>query len=255
MISIDDLQRVATAGWPGLAQERVGDWVLRFGGGYTGRANSALTIGDPGMGAGEALAEVVRRYEARGLRPMAQFNHALGQDAPGEVESLAIELGWAERLGALLMVADLGPVATTDATLMPTGVTVDWTDEPPVDWALGASHPEYPVEVQHAVTTAGPARYLTLRAHGVMAARARLAVTPPWCGVTDLVVEPALRGQGLGRLAMTEMMAEAQRQACQSAYLQVVPDNAVARSLYDSMGWMVHHGYVYRVAPGHSAAY
>ena len=53
-------------------QERYGDWLLRAGAGFTGRANSALVVGDPPGPLDAAVADVGRWYAARGLRPQAQ---------------------------------------------------------------------------------------------------------------------------------------------------------------------------------------
>ena len=70
METIIELERMAAAHWRGTEEERLGDWLLRAAEGFTGRANSVLPLGDPGMPLDEALAAVTRWYRARGLRPM-----------------------------------------------------------------------------------------------------------------------------------------------------------------------------------------
>ena len=42
--------------WQAPEQERLGDWLLRAAEGFTGRANSALPLGDPGSPLPEAVA-------------------------------------------------------------------------------------------------------------------------------------------------------------------------------------------------------
>src|SRR5439155_541800 len=64
---IADLERVANAAWPAPVQEPLGGWILRAADGWTGRANSALPLGDPGMSRGEAIDAVADWYAARGL--------------------------------------------------------------------------------------------------------------------------------------------------------------------------------------------
>lgn len=45
--SAEDLEQIALPGW--LAEhESLGEWTLRSAGGFTGRANSGLAVGDPG---------------------------------------------------------------------------------------------------------------------------------------------------------------------------------------------------------------
>ena len=48
-ISIDDLALAAAPGWRACEEDRLGDWLLRAAEGFTGRANSALAAGDPGL--------------------------------------------------------------------------------------------------------------------------------------------------------------------------------------------------------------
>ncbi len=43
-----ELELAADEAWPAPVRERLGDWILRAAQGWTGRANSALAVGDPG---------------------------------------------------------------------------------------------------------------------------------------------------------------------------------------------------------------
>ena len=47
-LDVAGLELLAARGWRGTEEARLGDWLLRAGGGFTGRANSALALGDPG---------------------------------------------------------------------------------------------------------------------------------------------------------------------------------------------------------------
>ena len=58
MTRIDDLERAAAQHWQAPEQERLGEWLLRAAEGFTGRANSALPLGDPGLPRPEAVAYV-----------------------------------------------------------------------------------------------------------------------------------------------------------------------------------------------------
>src|ERR1700761_6250532 len=68
--SITELEHIAARHWRGTEEDRLGGWLLRAAGGFTGRANSALPLGDPGMPLDEALAAVTEWYRDRGLPPM-----------------------------------------------------------------------------------------------------------------------------------------------------------------------------------------
>ena len=65
-----ELERMAAAHWRGTEEEWLGEWLLRAADGFTGRANSALPLGDPGLPLDEALDYVTGWYRARELTPM-----------------------------------------------------------------------------------------------------------------------------------------------------------------------------------------
>jgi N-acetylglutamate synthase len=52
------LERICADAWPAVVVRPLGQWRLRAAGGFTGRANSALAVGDPGLPVAEALGEV-----------------------------------------------------------------------------------------------------------------------------------------------------------------------------------------------------
>ncbi len=95
-ISIRDLEEAAAGGWRAPEEARLkgvwrgqgrwvggGGWLLRAAGGFTGRANSALATGDPGMPLAGAAAEVCRWYTARGLPAMVSVARSLREPSPG----------------------------------------------------------------------------------------------------------------------------------------------------------------------------
>ena len=67
------MQRICWAGWPARDSELLGDWALRAHAGITGRANSAMAVGDPGMSVPDALRAVESWYAGRGLPPLLQL--------------------------------------------------------------------------------------------------------------------------------------------------------------------------------------
>jgi N-acetylglutamate synthase len=108
-VDVGTLQRLMARTWPGLEQDRLGQWELRAAGGFTGRANSALPVGDPGMGLDEALDRVQRWYRERGLAPRVQVPATLdGSPGPSDqVAELCERRGWAAEPWTLVMVREL----------------------------------------------------------------------------------------------------------------------------------------------------
>jgi N-acetylglutamate synthase len=123
-LHIEALERAAALHWQAPETERLGDWLLRAGGGFTGRANSALPLGDPGVPLPEAVAAVEDWYRHRGLPPMIVVPGVLPQGpAPGPLENLLTERGWLPRPDpAFVMtaaIADIPARTDTDVRLDP----------------------------------------------------------------------------------------------------------------------------------------
>ena len=67
--AIADLERAAAEHWQAADRAALGEWLLRAAGGFTGRANSALPLGDPGMPLPDAVAAVAAWYRSRACPP------------------------------------------------------------------------------------------------------------------------------------------------------------------------------------------
>lgn len=254
--SAEAVQRVADLGWPGLERRRLGGWTLRAAGGFTGRANSALAVGDPGLSTDEALEEVRRFYAERDLRARLQVPFAVGGDddpAPG-LDSALAERGWVCDPPTLLMTADLRTARSSgDAPDLPEGTHVDVSHEPDQAWLglyryRGGGLP--PVAAQ--VLTAAPwQRFVSLRANatGATVAVGRVAVAAGWAGVTAMQVDDGHRRRGLGAAALGALLDLGVQQGARFGYLQVFEANAPAVGLYRAAGFAAHHRYHYRTAP------
>jgi ribosomal protein S18 acetylase RimI-like enzyme len=242
------LEEVALLGWPAPDTRWLGRWLLRAAGGFTGRANSVLPLGDPGRPLDEALAEVETWYGERGLparvviptparealdaalagRGWTDYNHV-------EVLTADVEI----TLAALPERPDLPPVAVEDT------LSDDWVGAyhyrgggalPPVGRALltGARQPGFAI----------------VRSGGAVLAIARASVDDGWVGVTAVEVDPAHRRRGLAGHVMHALLRWAAEHGATSAYLQVARENEAALALYDRLGFAPHHRYHYRIVAG-----
>ncbi|HMH39170.1 MAG TPA: hypothetical protein VK584_19740, partial [Streptosporangiaceae bacterium] len=75
---VEGLERAAALHWQAPETEPRGEWRLRAAAGFTGRANSALPLGDPGLPLPEAVAAVEDWYCRRDLRPMIVLPQGAG---------------------------------------------------------------------------------------------------------------------------------------------------------------------------------
>jgi len=243
-VSIGDLERTAARGWRAPEEAPLGGWLLRAADGFTGRANSALAVGDPGLPLAAAITEVTRWYRARGLPPMVAIPHPLGQPGSSAVDRfLGDELGWPVRPGAAtVMTAAPGAVAGATA-----GVDVD--AEPDEAWlALYRFHGRRPPPVSRRLLMSAPWQaFGSVREAGATVAVGRVAMAGDWAGLTAVEVHPRHRRRGLGRAITGALAAAAADDGATGLYLQVQDDNPAAHRLYSGMGFADHHAYHYRV--------
>jgi ribosomal protein S18 acetylase RimI-like enzyme len=242
-VSPDDMQRICWAGWPAREVELLGDWVLRAHGGITGRANSAMAVGDPGMPVPEALRAVQAWYAGRGLPPLLQLPLA------DPVNLAMSDEGWQRLHVTVVQVAPIAPVLAQVPD-----VTVRQVVEPTPssDW-LSVMHDLDDDVDGHVAILAGPpvVGFATLYQGTDPLAIGRVSVEGEWCGITSVDVVPAARRRGLGSQVMATLLDWAQQQGARSSYLQVRAANAGALKLYDALGYVTHHPYGYRApSPG-----
>jgi GNAT superfamily N-acetyltransferase len=248
-ISIPDLEHAAAGGWRAPEEARLGGWLLRAAGGFTGRANSALAIGDPGLPLAAATDQVGQWYRARGLPPMVAVPFPLGQPQRTGIDRFLSERGWPIRSGpATVMTAVPGTVARSAA---PGSAGVDLAAEPDRGWlGLYRYRDQLPPPISRRLLMSAPWQvFASVREAGEVVAIGRMAVSGEWAGLTAFEVRPSHRRRGLATGLIAALAALARDRGIPGLYLQVADDNAPARSLYHRAGFADHHGYHYRVAP------
>jgi len=250
--SITELERVASRHWRGTEEDRLGGWLLRAADGFTGRANSALPLGDPGIPLDDALAAIIRWYRARALPPMIAVPLPLeGDGSCHRLDNHLSERSWPTRPGpALVMVADLATVPL--AAGLPAGTEFHVDAEPDDAW-LATYHyrgQDQQPPVTRTVLMSAPAQaFASIRNKSEVLAIGRLSIADGWAGITAVEVSRARRGAGLGRALTSAICAEAAARGARQVFLQVEAGNVPARTLYERCGFRYSHRYHYRVAP------
>jgi N-acetylglutamate synthase len=259
-VGIIELERLTARHWRGSEEQWLGGWLLRAAEGFTGRANSALPLGDPGLPLDAALAEVTGWYRARALSPMIAVPLPLDRaEVPAEGSALhnfdnqLSERHWLTRPGpAYVMTADLDALAAAPA--LPPGAAFRVDDTPDDAW-LGMYHyrgQRRQPPISRTVLMSAPSQgFVSIRA-GVgdhVLAIGRLSVADGWAGITAVEVNPAHRRRGLGAALTLAICAQAAQRAARRVFLQVETQNAAALKLYERCGFGYSHRYHYRVPP------
>lgn len=257
-IGIADLQQLMVSGLPPLETQWLGRWMLRAADGYTGRGNSMLPVGDPGLPLEDAVEEVERWYAARGLPPLVQYFGPSGFDPADEPLGQTLQRrGWdlAQGPQVLVMTADAASVrasASSPPADRSTEPRITVSDHATDAWWSCASERALArrATAQRIFDSLADARYLTAtRPGGSTLGAARLVVDSGWAGIFELQVHPEARRGGVGRALASAAASEALDLGATLLYLQVGADNEAAVSLYRSLGFAIHHEYHYARLP------
>ncbi len=241
-LGVADLERLAARGWRGSEEEPLGGWLLRAGGGFTGRANTALVTGDPGRPLPEAVGAVAAWYRARGLRPGAALPGVQARRA----DAAFAGAGWTRDEDVLVLTAPL--VAGPEP-----GVPVELSPVPDDGWVAAYRYRGRvpPATARAVLTSGGRVTFAAVRPGPgePPVAVARGVVTDDWLGVSAVTVAEDHRRRGLATAVMGALTRWGAGQGAGWVYLQVSASNAPARALYRRTGYVEHHRYHYRWAP------
>lgn len=232
----------------------MGGWLLRAAEGFTGRANSALAVGDPGLPLPDAVARVESWYADRGLRPAVALPYPTGRPTAHPLSAVLDRLAWPIRHGpALVMTAAVHEVLASIPDVDARQVRVE--PEPDDGW-LSMYHyrgKPLPPIARRLLLSAPWQVFASVWDEGAPVAIGRAAVADGWAGLTAIEVVPECRRRGLATVVTAALVQAAARHGASSVYLQVEEHNTGARALYGRCGFVVHHGYHYRLQPPRGA--
>ncbi len=216
---IRNLEHAAALAWPGVEQQWLGGWLLRYGHGSTRRANSAVPLD---VSTGSDVDALIDWYAARGVAPLVATPDRLFRVPPGVPTDAE----------TLVMTGDLLSGEPDRA------VTI--AARPDDEW-LRLYRRDVPVDVLTAVIDGGVA-FATIAG----AAVGRVAVTAApdgtrWVGLSAVHVVETARRRGLARELCAALFAWGGERGARRAYVQVLADNTAATRLYESMGFTVQH--------------
>jgi ribosomal protein S18 acetylase RimI-like enzyme len=251
-IAMDDLERIMVEGWPPLERGELGGWLLRAGAGFTGRANSVLPLGNPGVSLSTAVDHCESWSDQRGLpRLFALFGpagFAVDQDPLGRELLTRAYTPFNDTLVMTAATAALPPelphASGARVRLEPTP-SPQWWDT----WCALSGHIEQgdadraPARV---VMTGSPDQlFASLEIDGAVIGVARVAFAQGWAGLFALHVMPQHRRAGVGLQLMGAAADASRARGIRSMYLQVLLASPPALGLYERLGFSTHHQYRY----------
>lgn len=236
-VDLDQLFLTTALGRPAVETQYVGEWLLRASSGWTGRANSVLPAGDPGMGITEALKTVEAFYQERDLPPLALIR----LESP-----IAEEFrrhGWTdarpEQADVLVLHTSLDLVNAEPA------YEVRISEHPDDAWYAAAFDGEPPAPARLVMEGAPRVAFAAVHLDGRVVAVSRGSMTGHWVGVDGVRVDAAYRRRGLATALLQGLTRWAGRQGGRRSYLEVVEDNVPALTSYRNLGYTTAYKYRY----------
>jgi ribosomal protein S18 acetylase RimI-like enzyme len=236
---IIELEKLSDLTWPAEENIEYGEWRLRISDGFSMRANSALPIGEPPNELAVAVNHVISTYRENELRPTFSIPLPIFEELDRYLE----QVGWSIKIEANFLIRDIGAVELPSHP----DYSVEILDYPSNLWLEPNS--DQPLEK---LMRRYPARYGAIKSDGQIIAVGRIATADSWSIVTRLFVKPSFRGKGVAKLLMNNLLAAANQDGATKIALQVDNENGAALALYQSMGFRIHHKFVYRVLPNNS---
>jgi N-acetylglutamate synthase len=246
-VGMVELERLAALGWQGTSIEPLGDWLLRAGAGFTGRANSVLPLGSPGCRPDDALARVAEFYHSHRLPP--QFQVPLGPETSA-LDGDLDRRGWSAVNPSWVLVADLAASLARCRT-RPDLPAATFEPTPSAQWLAGYLYRGSPLpdSAVAVLRNAAPVVFGSLSDSSGQLAVVRGVLTEGWLGVTALTVAQDRHRTGAGSHLMAELMRWAMTHGARQVYLQVAAENEAALGLYERLCFVRHHAYHYRRSP------
>ncbi|WP_406689581.1 GNAT family N-acetyltransferase [Saccharopolyspora sp. ID03-671] len=228
-----EIERAAVATWPATTVERRDGWLLRHCPLLPRRrSNSALPL-DP-----LADPEVVERFYAERSRPAIVQVSPLDERA--DLDALLAGRGYRAEASTVIMRTEREALLRA---CPPPSFEVQLDDSPAPRWLSAVAdvggRPEPSLD-----RVPAPVAFATAVHDGVAVGVGMFAVADGWCGVYGMRTDSRWRRRGV---ASALLRAGAEWASAERVFLQVETDNSVARSRYESLGFIRAHAYHYRV--------
>ncbi|SHH47426.1 Acetyltransferase (GNAT) family protein [Jatrophihabitans endophyticus] len=240
------LDAVAARGLRPAETGELGGWLLRADDGTVRRANSVLPRRQLGMPLDDALAQARQWYADRGLPLLI----GVQAEARRLLDAELGERGWNPVGESHVMATTLRSTTADVPRDTAAGVAVELTATPDDDWlALYRGGAAATAAGLALLTRHDRVVFARVRVDGRTVAVARGAVDEHWLGVMAVEVAPQHRRRGLARAVTARLWEWGREQGATRSYLQVEAANTAAVTLYERLGYWVHHDYRYREDP------
>ena len=251
LTTIRALEEIAMNALPALQQVMLDGWVLRFGGGYTGRANSVHPLYPGILPVEEKIAACERLYARKQIPLLFKMTDAA---LPEGLDRILDSRGYSPFNHTSVRTRDLtapaiGTPPDHDGDIE--GADVEWWDHPADAWldtffllrnTPGTHHGTFRSLLTNLVH---PAHFIIIRREAHAVACGMAVAQGEHVGLFDLTTHVHHRRQGLGTRMVAMLSEWGMTRGARAAYLQVMLANETALSLYGKLGFAEVYRYWY----------
>lgn len=245
------VEEAALNAWPALQQHLYDGWALRFSEEYTKRANSVNPLYPSKLDIDEKIGYCEQVYASKGYPVIFRLTEPF---APPSLDSQLALRGYQKIDPTHVMYLDLqkqkNPVATN----------VSFRELPLSQWLnlftqfSGYSAAKQPIHEKMLQSIVSPCLTVALQIADEVVSLGLGVLQGSLFGLFDIVTHSDHRSKGYGKLLVSHMLRWARERGAQQAYLQVMEQNFVARSLYAKLGFEDSYAYWYRILYEYNSA-
>jgi N-acetylglutamate synthase len=236
-VDVDQLFLTTALGRPAVETAYVGHWLLRASSGWTGRGNSLLPAGDPGMPVAEALQQAIAFYDQRGLPGQALVR--VGSPYDEQIRAC----GWVDARPGQSDVLVMHTTLDHVNGLPEYDVQLD--EHPGDEWYGTAFDGPVPDVAPKVLEGAPKAMFASIVLDGAVVAVGRGSMTGHWLGVDAIRVADGYRRRGLGTAILQGLARWAGPHGGRRTYLEVLLENTAALATYTRLGYREAYRYRY----------
>lgn len=230
--------------WPALRRVFHDGWVLGFGEGFTGRANSVHPVYDGALDPDEKIRFCENAYAAQHLPTLFKISPAA---RPDELDARLVARGYRAFNRASVRVLDFKSQDADTEGVFISEVPDEWWDD---HVSRFRNLPEHHARTLAAIVRniVPPAAFATVVASDEVVACGLAVADGEWVGFFDIVTREDQRHRGHATRLVRGLLDWAGRYGATRAYLQVMVDNTPAMRLYDKLGFREAYQYWYRTS-------
>jgi hypothetical protein len=243
---IRQIEEISLNGWPALQTIHYDGWIIRFADGVTKRSNSVNPIYESNLDVDLKIDYCEKLYRSQGLPSCFKITEIV---QPQDLDQMLENRGYKRMFDISVQLINTGNF-TTD--LDKHIDILEFTDD---SWLYhyvkmnGVNPLNRPVLKKIIDQIILPKGLFTLKKDGIIVGCGLGVIENHHIGLFDIVIDKQYRNQSLGQIMIENILRWGKSKGAETAYLQVLTDNASAIRLYDKVGFKEAYAYWYRIKP------